>query len=153
MPNTRFGANQVIDRLATMFTESFGSFDLVEVGEIANAISTATLPSGQMVATGQPQSTDITLSIMFADDAQVARVEAWKSATDAGSQSPNYKQKDAQILYYGENGLARAAVSMEESFCHTVNYPATNQDGAGAGAKLTFTLSVFNARSLFGAVS
>lgn len=153
MPNTRFGANQVIDRLATMFTTSFGSFDLVEVGEIANAMSTATLPSGQTVSTGQPQATDVTCSVMFADDQQVARIEAWKAATDAGSQLPSYKQMDAQILYYGENGLARSAVSMEESYIHTVNYPATNQDGAGAGAKLTFTLSVFNAKSLFGAVS
>ncbi len=153
MPNTRFGANQVIDRLATMFTADFGSFDLVEVGEIANATSTANLPSGQMVATGQVQATDITCSVMFADDAQVARITAWKNATDAGGQLPNYKQKDVQILYYGENGLPRAAVTIEEAFVHTVNYPATNQDGAGAGARLTFMISAFNAKALFGAVS
>lgn len=146
-PKSRFEANQVVDRYATIIT-SFGRIDCVEAGEIVSTTSTATLPSGQVIVTGMETATDVSFSVMLADTATVARLNAWRSAAKAGA---GYKELGARVVYYGENQRPRHAVTLEEMVLHTdTPGPATNQDGAGGAARYRFVISCYGAEAKLG---
>ena len=144
MPVDRLAPNQVINRQARATMPSFGALDLITLGEITNAVSTTTLPTGQTRTTGMPTSVDVQGSVMFADKAAVARIEAWKNLGDQGAAQG--VQEGVAFQYYKEDGTPGPLVVAEEVQCTAIVYPSTDVSASGDGAQLGFTMSVFNAK-------
>jgi len=142
----RLGPNQIINRQGTLNTATFGAIDLITMGDITNAVSQTTLPTGQTRTTGQPQAVDVTCMVMLADVESVARLEAWKSLADQGA--IDRVQKGASVQYYKEDGTPGILLVIEECTVHTLTYPATDVGAAGEAARLSFVLNAFNARIL-----
>jgi hypothetical protein len=145
VPIDRLAPNQVLNRQCTLNAVQFGFFDAITMGEIANAVNVATLPTGQQRPAGQIQATDVTGTVMLAQSAVVAILEAWKGAVDVGA--PGSVVRGGGLQYWNEDGTPGPLLVVEEMFVHTLSYPSTDITSA-EGAQLSFTLSVFNSRIL-----
>lgn len=143
----RLAANQVINRQATWNT-SIGAIDLITMGAIPNAISTTTLPTGQVRPTGQDQAVEVPGEVMFADDVSVAQINLLKDLSRAGA--PTAIQRGSTFQYFNEDGSEGPTVIAEEAFVVANEHPSTDVSAAGEGARFGFTISVFNARKMVG---
>lgn len=148
MPIDRLGIKQVINRQCSLEAGVQGLFELIQCGEIPNAVSVATIATGQQRPAGQQQAADVTFMLDLADTEQVARAEAWKAQTDVGAESSIVR--GGAFQYFNQDNSLGPLVATEEIFLHTLTYPSTDVSGTGDQALLTCVASVFGARRVPG---
>jgi hypothetical protein len=138
----RIEGTQVMTRHMRLTTDDFGTIAMISVAAPTNAVGTTEMPDGSKRSTGKLVSADIACMIMMASEVDVAKLRAWFKRSANGND--RYLQFDSTMQYYNENQLPGPALSVEQCFIHSVQWPETNMDGDGAAAKVQFTLSVFN---------
>lgn len=138
----RITGTQVMTGHMRLTTTDFGTIAMVSMGAPTNAVQTVDLPDGSKRSTGRLVSADISCVVMMSDEVSVAKLRAWFKLSANGA--TRYLQFDSTMQYYNEDQLPGPALSVEQCFIHSVQWPETNMESPTAG-RVTFTLSIFNA--------
>lgn len=153
MPIDDIQGNQVINRHARVDTTEFGYIDLITQGDLPNAFSTTTMPTGQVRATGMIQNADVQCSIMMSNRTDMAKIEKWYEKAQKGGGAGtvlSYVDKNASFQLYHEDGTPGPLIECDEMFPHMFTYPGADVSNEGDAAQFMFTLTIRNPKRVPG---
>jgi len=143
----RIPHGQTLTRQLTWNTGVLGLIDCVTSTEVANAVETTVMPSGEEISTGRRTASDVTITVMAADTVAVGKLMQLQRWAAAGNELGNIL--GSTLIYYSQDGSPAAQVLIERAHVKQITEPATDLS-AGEAAQFAAVVSVFNPQRLPG---